>query len=160
MSAKTKCPSGARGWVVRTSEGSLLTTSKVFPATTDMEKLEIKCTGDPIQLGEPSHRVREKTSLRMLDADAYVGDCPPEPNCQADTLARELLRNREFTPQALAKVTMAAAVDVPSSDRDKERAGPAGKCPTSGWFTTSGYSDFGAVCVNSNARKHPWSLGF
>ena len=46
---------------------------------------------------------------------------PSEPSCKTEVLAREMLCSRNFTPQALARLTRAAAVEIPSSDETRKQ---------------------------------------
>ena len=66
--AYTKAPSGdtARGWIVKTGDGKLLTTGTLFPAPSDKQALEISCSGDPVPVSEPERRIRGKTALKAL----------------------------------------------------------------------------------------------
>ena len=70
VTAYTKAPSGdsTRGWIVKTSDGKLLTTGALFPIPKQELEVNIKCEGKPVAVSEPERRIRGKTSLKALQA--------------------------------------------------------------------------------------------
>ena len=88
--AHTKCPSSdrARAWVAKTENGSLLTTSKVFPAIS-VPSVKFRVEGQPVDVDAPPARLREKAKVKKV---GVVGGSNP-PKHPADVLAKDLLEN-------------------------------------------------------------------
>ena len=116
--AYTKCPSSdsARGWVVRTEDGSLLTTSKVFPAVS-VPSVKFRVEGQPVDVDAPPARLREKTKVRKVGA-VKGSKIPTHP---ADVLAKDLLDKECWEPRHLAALALCMARTISSNERAVRR---------------------------------------
>ena len=145
--AFTKCPSAdtSRGWVVKTEEGLLFTTSKVFP-TSSVPEVKFEVAGPPIDLDAPSHRVKEKSKTRKVQMLATFGD----PRHPADVLAKQLLEGGCWEPKHIASLAVCMARTMSSNNRmvKKNEGSAEAGCESgrlvcnflSGGFTFSGMS--------------------
>ena len=128
--ASTKCPSGdtSRGWVVQVPDGRLLTTAKCFPALSDEQNLEVKVS---VGAAVPTHRLREKVTLRKLDDLSAV-----------DGFAKELWTEGNFLPKHLAALAV--------------KLGPKGGGSQSLEFLTGAYTHGGVTGIRNNTHDHSW----
>ena len=136
--ASTKCPSGdtSRGWVVQLPDSRLLTTAKCFPAPSDEQNLEVKVSGEPLGAAVPTHRLREKVTLRKL-----AEWLPEEDNLSAvDRFAKELWSEGSFLPKHLAALAV--------------KLGPKGGGSQSFEFLTGAYAHGGVTGIRNNTHDH------
>ena len=112
--AFTKCPSAdtSRGWVVKTEEGLLFTTSKVFPANSAPD-LRFEVKGQPVDLDAPSHRVKEKSKAKKIQ----VIDGFRQPKSPADILAKQLLEGGCWEPKHIASLAVCMSKTMSSNTR-------------------------------------------
>ena len=151
--AYTKCPSSdcSRGWVVRTEDGRLFTTSKLFPAV-DGTYVKFEHVGQPVDLDAPAVRVREKTKMKRLESTGVIRD----PSHPADALAKKLYEAEHWEPRHIASLAVCMARTMPMNSRKlQEGSGGEGeslRCNfLSGGFTYSGMSG-----VRSDTTDHEW----
>ena len=145
--AFTKCPSTdtSRGWVVRTVEGLMFTTSKVFPVASNPE-IKFEVAGQPIDLDQPSHRLKEKSKAKKIQ----LLDDSNKPKHPADILAKQLLESGSWEPKHIASLaicmsrTMSSNTRMVKTDEGSTEGGGVVSRPTcnfiSGGFTFSGMS--------------------
>ena len=100
--ARTKGPSSdsSRGWIVKTSED---------------QKLEFICPGEPIVVSEPERRIRGKTTLKsFLWKQAHQLLSAPS---EIDHMSKHCLEDDRTDPESVAKVIRAAAAELPVSSK-------------------------------------------
>ncbi|CAE7369176.1 RE1 [Symbiodinium sp. CCMP2592] len=150
--AVTKCPSSetSRGWVVKTAEGQLFTTSRLFPSI-DGNRIRFKYEGTPLDLDAPSVRIREKGRVRKLGSsvDGVVSKNP------AERLARSLYEAGSWEPKDVASLAVAMSKHVTSNSRavvkDEFEARKLECNFLSGAFTYSGLAG-----IRSSTTEFPW----
>ena len=156
VSARTKGPSADsdRGWVVVTTEGNVLSTSKLFPSPEDHKKLVIKYEGEPIDPDAPERRLRAKTAVRTLSVGLGLAD----PKHQVDVMAQEFIKDDDYSPTAMAKLAIGlsklsekthGSMPVPVKVKEKGTV-----------FFSGGYSFGGITGLKNNATDHPWVTAY
>ena len=147
MTAYTKAPSGdsTRGWIVKTSDGRLLTTGTLFPSPKDEHEVEIKCQGRPVAVSEPERRIRGKTSLRSLQADtqSQLGNNSPKP---WEEFASMQEARGHFCQTSMLQVLTAASL------------GLAGYPTTQGWFQKTGVIEHQGIVDLAGCSMMPHAL--
>eukprot|EP00439_Symbiodinium_sp_Y106_P055609 s1913_g7.t1 len=103
VKAYTKCPSSdcSGGWVVRTEDGHLFTTNKLFPAI-DGSRVKFEYPGSPVDLEAPAVRMKEKGRARKLEVQGSIND----PRHPADILARKLYEGDQWEPKHIASLAL------------------------------------------------------
>ena len=156
VAAHTKGPSEDcdRGWVVVTSDGNYLSTSKVFPSPDDDKKLLVKYEGDPIDPTIPDRRLKGKTAVRYVAKRDSLG----EPVHEVDRIASELLEKEDFSPPAVAKV----ALSLSRLPRAMQGTAPTPvKVKDKGTIFFSGsFSHGGITGVKGYTTEHPWVTAY
>ena len=158
VSAFTKGPStdNDRGWVVVTSDGNFLTTSKMFPSPDVEKKVVVTYEGDPIDPDAPSKRVRGKTAAKRLVPEMALG----EPGNEVDRLAASLLSLEDFSSPAVARLALAiskcsgamqGSLPTPAEIRDKERGA---------LFFSGGFSYGGITGLKTQMKEFPWTTAY
>eukprot|EP00439_Symbiodinium_sp_Y106_P072524 s1692_g13.t1 len=139
VKAFTKCPSSdcSRGWVVRTADGHLFTTNKLFPAV-DTSKVKFEYTGLPVDLDAPAVRTKEKGKARKLEFHSAFVD----PKHPADVLAKRLYDEDQWEPKHIAALALSISKTLQANDRNVQKGAHLGpKCNfLAGGFTFSGMS--------------------
>ena len=155
VSAKTKGPSSdnSRGWVVVTSDGNFLTTSKLFPSPDDHKKLVIRYEGDPIDPEAPDRRLRGKTAMRALDGAGLT-----EPRGEVEILAQRLLKRGDLTPKAVAQIALSLG-KVPATTLGSAPA-PVSIKEKGAIFFSGGYSFGGLTGMQNNTAEYPWTTTY
>ena len=156
VAAQTKGPSGEsdRGWVVVTSDGNYLTTSKVFPTPEDEKKLLIKYEGDPVDPEAPDRRVRGKSAVRHLATEVILG----KPMHDADRLAKSLLEKEDFSPQAVAKIALAVGKLPPATQGSVPM--PVKLKDRGAVFFAGSFSYGGMTGLKNNTTEHRWVTAY
>ena len=154
--ARTKGPSSdsSRGWIVKTSDGKLLTTGTTFPAPREDQKLEFTCPGELIVVSEPERRIRGKTTLKsFLWKQAHQLLSAPS---EIDQMSKHYLEDDRTDPESVAKVIRAAAAQLAVSSRDGSVSQEATKQLTGAWCDNrGGYSHAGVVGITNLSQNQP-----
>ncbi|CAE7225349.1 GIP, partial [Symbiodinium sp. CCMP2456] len=157
VAAKTKGPSvdNDRGWVVVTSDGNFLTTSKLFPSAQDEEKIVVTYEGPPIDPNAPSRRVTGKSpAARKIKAPMTL----PGPTSEADVLAQKLLEQEDFSPSAVAKLALVLS-RTPDVAHGSQLA-IVEKAEKGVVFFAGAFSFGGLTGMKNQAKEHPWVTGY
>ena len=156
VGAKTKGPSAdnERGWIVVTSDGNFLTTSKMFPGQDADKKVVIRYEGDPINPEAPARRIRQKAAARRLAPSIPIAD----PKNELDSLAATLLKSQDFSPTGVARLAM----EISRTPGAMQGGNPTpavikgrGTVFFSGAFAFSGMSG-----VKNQCRGFPWVTAY
>ena len=145
LTAHTKAPSGdsSRGWIVKTTDGRLLTTGVLFPAPLSEQDVEVTYKSDPVPVSEPERRIRGKTTLKAMQALP----CEAASGCSFDDLeclAREHLERQAFELEPALQVLSKAKQCMPSASQQV-------------WKQKIGGSEHdGTVGLTTPTRSHPW----
>ena len=145
LTAHTKAPSGdsSRGWIVKTTDGRLLTTGVLFPAPLLEKDVEVTYKSNPVPVSEPERRIRGKTTLKAMQALP----CEAASSCSFDDLeclAREHLERQAFELEPALQVLSKARQCMPSASQQV-------------WKQKIGGSEHdGTVGLTTPTRSHPW----
>ena len=138
---------------MKTSDGLLFTTSKVFPATTAPE-LKFEVAGPPVDLDAPSHRVKEKSKdkkIRLLDDFS-------KPKHPADILAKQLLESGSWEPKHIASLAVCMSKTMSSNTRMVKKVDGYEEGNSSSRlscnFLSGGFTFSGMSGVRSDTKDH------
>ena len=155
--ARTKGPSSdsSRGWIVKTSEGKLLTTGTLFPAPRADQKLEFTCPGEPILVSEPERRIRGKTTLKAFTVPTAALSVSSQSSIEK--WAQEHVCRACITQHLVEELVKAAALSLPTSSRDGSVDINPSAAREGAWCNNvGGYNCKGASSVTNLSVSHPW----
>ena len=145
LTAHTKAPSSdsSRGWLVKTTDGRLLTTGVLFPFPLSEQDLEVRCKGDPVPVSEPERRIRGKTTLKALQA-LPCDTALASPLDTLEGMAKDCLERQAFDLESALQVLDGAKQCMASASQQVWR------------LKVGGSEHGGTVGLTSPVKSHPW----
>ena len=101
---------------MRTEDGHLFTTNKLFPAI-DTSKVKFEYTGLPVDLEAPAVRIKEKGKARKLEFQSAIVD----PKHPADVLAKKLYDGDQWEPKHIAALALCISKTLQANDRNVQK---------------------------------------